>query len=64
MPKMKTHRGAAKRIKVTGCGRLRRRKANKSHILEKKTSTRKRRLGRMTEVDGANSKAIRKQLGI
>ncbi|HJL91678.1 MAG: 50S ribosomal protein L35 [Acidimicrobiales bacterium] len=64
MPKMKTHRGAAKRIKVTGSGRLRRRKANKSHILEKKTSTRKRRLGRMTEVDGANSKAIRKQLGI
>jgi len=61
---MKTHRGAAKRIKVTGSGRLRRRKANKSHILEKKTSTRKRRLGRMTEVDGANSKAIRKQLGI
>ncbi len=64
MPKMKTHRGAAKRIKVTGSGRLRRRKANKSHILEKKTSTRKRRLGRMTEVDGANSKAIRKQLGM
>ncbi|HJM38384.1 MAG: 50S ribosomal protein L35 [Acidimicrobiales bacterium] len=64
MPKMKTHRGAAKRIKVTGSGRLRRRKANKSHILEKKTSTRKRRLGKMTEVDGANSKAIRKQLGI
>ncbi|MDP6285509.1 MAG: 50S ribosomal protein L35 [Acidimicrobiales bacterium] len=64
MPKMKTHRGAAKRIKVTGSGRLRRRKANKSHILEKKTSTRKRRLGRMTEVDGANNKAIRKQLGI
>ena len=64
MPKMKTHRGAAKRIKVTGSGRLRRRKANKSHILEKKTSTRKRRLGKMAEVDGANSKAIRKQLGI
>lgn len=64
MPKMKTHRGAAKRIKVTGSGRLRRNKANKSHILEKKSSTRKRRLGKMTEVDGANKKAIRKQLGI
>ncbi len=64
MPKMKTHRGAAKRIKVTGSGRLRRRKAHKNHMLEHKSSTRKRRLGRMTEVDGANSKAIRKQLGI
>ena len=64
MPKMKTHRGAAKRIKVTGSGRLRRRKANKNHMLEHKSSTRKRRLGRMTVVDGANSKAIRKQLGI
>ena len=64
MPKMKTHRGAAKRIKVTGSGRLRRRKANKNHMLEHKSSTRKRRWGRMTEVDGANSKAIRKQLGI
>mgnify|MGYP003301859606 CR=1 FL=1 len=57
MPKMKTHRGAAKRIKVTGSGRLRRRNANKNHILEKKSSTRKRRLGKMSEVDAANSKA-------
>ena len=64
MPKMKPHRGAAKRIKVTASGRLRRRKANKNHMLEHKSSPRKRRLGRMTEVDGANSKAIRKQLGI
>ena len=64
MPKMKTHRGAAKRIKVSGSGRLRRLNANKNHILEKKSSTRKRRLGKMSEVDSANSKAIRKQLGI
>ncbi|MHB1549054.1 MAG: 50S ribosomal protein L35, partial [Acidimicrobiales bacterium] len=40
MPKMKTDRGAAKRIKVTGTGRLRRRKAFRSHILEKKSSVR------------------------
>ena len=46
MPKMKTDRGAAKRIKVTGTGRLRRRKAFRSHLLEKKTSVRTRRLGR------------------
>ena len=40
MPKMKTDRGAAKRIKVTASGRLRRRKAFRSHILEKKSSVR------------------------
>ena len=44
MPKMKTDRGAAKRIKVTGTGRLRRRKAYRAHLLEKKNSVRTRRL--------------------
>ena len=44
MPKMKTHKGAAKRFKVTGTGKVRRYKAFKSHILTKKTSKRKRRL--------------------
>ena len=44
MPKMKTHRGAAKRFKVTGSGKVRRYKAYKSHILTKKTAKRKRRL--------------------
>jgi len=42
--KMKTHKGAAKRFKVTGSGKVRRFKAFKSHILTKKTSKRKRRL--------------------
>ena len=58
MPKMKTHRGAAKRIKVTGSGRLKRRNANLSHILEK------RRRGHQFDVDPANASAVRKQLGI
>lgn len=44
MPKMKTHRGAAKRFSVTGSGEVRRNRAYKSHILTKKTSKRKRRL--------------------
>ena len=44
MPKMKTHKGATKRFKVTGAGKVRRYKAFKSHILTKKTSKRKRRL--------------------
>lgn len=44
MPKMKTHRGAAKRFKVTGTGKLKRAKAFKSHILTKKSSKTKRNL--------------------
>ena len=46
MPKMKTHKGAKKRFKVTGSGEVKRRHAFKSHILTKKTSKRKRRLRR------------------
>jgi len=44
--KMKTHRGAAKRFKTTGSGKVKRNKAYKSHILTKKTSKRKRNLRR------------------
>lgn len=44
MPKMKSHRGARKRFKLTGTGKIKRFKAFKSHILTKKTSKRKRRL--------------------
>lgn len=44
--KMKTHKGAAKRFKVTGSGKVKRNKAYKSHILTKKTSKRKRDLRR------------------
>jgi len=46
MPKMKTHKGAKKRFKITGKGEVKRRRAFKSHILTKKTSKRKRRLRR------------------
>lgn len=44
MPKLKTHRGAAKRFRKTASGKFKRAKAYKSHILTKKTSKRKRRL--------------------
>ena len=46
MPKMKSHRGARKRFKITGSGKVKRYKAFKSHILTKKTSKRKRNLRR------------------
>lgn len=44
MPKMKTHKGAAKRFKVTGSGKIKRAHAFTSHILEKKSPKRKRNL--------------------
>ncbi len=50
MPKMKRHKGATKRFTITGSGKVRRLKANKSHILTKKTSKRKRNLRRATTV--------------
>jgi len=64
MPKMKTDRGAAKRFKITGSGRILRRKAYRAHILVKKPSTRTRRLAGMTEVSKGDTKSIRRQLGI
>ena len=64
MPKMKTDKGAAKRIKVTGTGRLRRRKAFRSNLLEKKTSVRTRRLGRESDIAKADERAVRRMLGI
>ncbi|HEX3946847.1 MAG TPA: 50S ribosomal protein L35 [Acidimicrobiales bacterium] len=64
MPKMKTHSGAAKRIKVTGTGRLRRRKQNRSHILEKKSSQRKRRLASETDFSKGDEARIKRLLGL
>ena len=63
MPKMKTHRGLAKRVKVTGTGRLRRRSPNLSHILEKKTPQRKCRLSGESDIAKADEKSIRTRLG-
>lgn len=58
MPKMKTHRGAAKRFKKTGSGKIKRNRAFKSHILEKKTTKRKRKLRKSALVSKADSKRI------
>lgn len=63
MPKAKTHRSAAKRFRKTGSGRLVRRKAFASHILTKKSSTRKRRLGRSAPVSDADAPRARRMLG-
>ncbi|MEM7416873.1 MAG: 50S ribosomal protein L35 [Gemmatimonadota bacterium] len=62
MPKMKTHRGAAKRVKKTGTGKLKRMRSNKSHILTKKTTKRKRRLRQPSLVSKADEKKLNKIL--
>ena len=62
MPKMKTHRGAKKRFKVTGSGKVMRRHANQNHILEKKPSKRMRRLRGDAEVAGGDADRINRLL--
>lgn len=61
--KMKTHRGAAKRFRLTGSGKLKRNRANKSHILNKKTAKRKRRLRQATTLTSADLTRIKRALG-
>ena len=63
MPKMKTHRGAAKRFKVTGTGKLRRLQINNNHILEKKPSKRMRRLSGEVGVAPGDAPRIKRMLG-
>ncbi len=63
MPKQKTHRGAKKRFKLTGTGKVRRRHSMKSHILTKKSTKRKRKLRKDTAVSGAFAKIIRNIIG-
>ena len=60
MPKMKTKRGAAKRFKKTGSGKIKRSKAFTSHILTKKSTKRKRNLRKSGLVASSNCKVIRK----
>lgn len=62
MPKMKTHRGAAKRIKATGTGKFKRSHAFKSHILGKKSPKRKRHLRKGAIASEANAKSLRTML--
>ena len=64
MPKMKTHRTSAKRFKVTGSGKVTRRQANRHHGNERFTSKRLRRLKGDVVVAPADSKRIKKMLGI
>lgn len=59
MPKMKTHSGAKKRFKLTASGKVKRAKMNKNHILNKKTTKRKRGLRQGTYVDKTQEATIK-----
>jgi len=61
---MKTDSGAKKRIKVTGSGKLRRRKAFRGHLMEKKSSVRARRLGRESDIAPGQEKNVKKLMGL
>jgi large subunit ribosomal protein L35 len=64
MPKMKTHSGAKKRFKVTGSGKVRARHAFSSHILEKKSPKRKRRLAEPVAISDHDTPRIKRMLGV
>ncbi|MBK8550092.1 MAG: 50S ribosomal protein L35 [Ignavibacteria bacterium] len=62
MPKMKSNRAAKKRFKVTGTGKVKREKAYRSHILTKKSSKRKRHLGKATLVSEQEVRTIKRMI--
>jgi large subunit ribosomal protein L35 len=63
MPKMKTHSGAKKRFRLTSTGKVRGRKAFSSHILEKKSPKRKRRMSRPAVISKPDGKRVKTLLG-
>ena len=64
MPKLKTQKGIAKRIRVTGTGKLMRASAFKSHLLEHKSQKRKRNYENKQAVSKSDRKTVRRALGI
>jgi large subunit ribosomal protein L35 len=63
VPKMKSHRGAAKRFWTTSNGKLLRRQTRLNHLLGKKSPARKRRLARTVEVSASERRSVRRMLG-
>ncbi|HZK06332.1 MAG TPA: 50S ribosomal protein L35 [Actinomycetaceae bacterium] len=64
MPKNKTHSGAKKRFRVTGSGKIMHEQRNKRHLLEHKSSKRKRRLSKDKVITGGDAAKVKKMLGI
>jgi large subunit ribosomal protein L35 len=63
MPKMKTHSGSRKRFRLTGTGKIMRRRANRQHYFEHKSSTRTRRLANEVPLAPGDAKKIKRLLG-
>lgn len=63
MPKIKTHQGTAKRVKLSPKGKLVRRKANGMHLLEKKSASRKRSIMTKSSVKAGFVRNLKKALG-
>jgi large subunit ribosomal protein L35 len=64
MPKLKTHKGTAKRIKITSTGKLMRRRAFGTHMLAKKSKSRKRSINVSATVTGSIAKNVKRALGV
>lgn len=64
MPKMKTHKGTAKRMKITSTGKITRRRAFGTHLLAKKSKSRKRAIKTTATVTGAMAKNVKRALGV
>jgi large subunit ribosomal protein L35 len=64
MPKLKTHKGTAKRIKLTSTGKLTRKRAFGNHMLQKKSKSRKRAINSTAIVTGGMAKKVKRSLGI
>lgn len=64
MPKLKTHKGTAKRVKLTSTGKVIRRRAFGGHMLSKKSKSRKRAINTPAAVKGAMAKNIKRALGV
>ena len=63
MVKIKTHKGLQKRIKITKTGKLKKRNAFRSHLLEKKSAKRKEKYTKSTSISKADEKRVKKLLG-
>ncbi len=64
MPKQKTHKGTAKRVKTTASGKLLRRNAFRNHMLEKKSASRKRKYTKSISIQGKAGKTVKKLLRV
>lgn len=64
MPKLKTHKGTAKRVKITSTGKITRRRAFGGHMLAKKSKSRKRAINTTAVVTGGMKKNIKRALGV